>query len=94
VKNHGAVEIDSGIRDRQTRLENTREKTESLHAISLGYGPNVMGSCNGASNRCFLVRVGQTLSSKVGGATLRNLNDDRSFDIPNGRDDDGIGARK
>lgn len=51
------------------------------HTVSLGDCANMVGSGNSTGDRGFLVAVGETLASEVGRATLRNLNDDRRFDV-------------
>ena len=53
----------------------------NVHAVFLGHGADVVGSGDGTGNRGLLLVIGKTLAGKEGRAALRDLNDDRSFDI-------------
>ena len=50
-----------------------------------------MGSSDGARDRGLLFVVGEALSSEIGGAALRDLNDDWTLDIT-GRSGNECGA--
>ena len=59
------------------------------HAVSLGHGADMEGGGDGTSSRGLLLVICETLACKVGGATLRNLQDDgrlqvttQSFSVP------------
>ena len=58
------------------------EVDRDLHPVSLGDGADVESSGDGTGDRCLLFVIREAFSSVVSAATLRNLKNDRGFDIP------------
>lgn len=68
---------------RHTRVSHQRSNLgkANLHAVGLGHEPSVVGGTDSADDRCLLLVVGKALAGEVGGTALRDLDDDRGFDV-------------
>ena len=62
-------------------------QSRDIHAIGLGHCSDVIRSSDGTSNGRLLLVIGQTLPCEIGAAALRDLKNDRRFDIAASRSD-------
>jgi hypothetical protein len=69
-----------------------KKLSENSHAIDRSNASDKVSSSDGTSDRSLLLVVGYTFTGKVGGTTLRELEDDRRVDVSCGLEagvDDG-----
>jgi hypothetical protein len=67
---------------RQISQLDVLSKNSYIHAVGLGHVPDVQRGRDGSEDGRLLLVVGKPLARKVGASALRDLQDDRSLDIP------------